>query len=176
MLKDKLEERLNSFCAFLQQFAGRPVMKLKRGTTPQFDSPYLAVGIDTVKKEHNPLLLDSGVDSGEKIRNIYLVTFLVQAIGGTDAQDCLVLISSIFESENFEDWCENNSSGFSEIQEIINTSTQLSDASWENRFEFKVTLYTCIEYDTNRNYFVSGEVKLIEPEKRYEETITTTSL
>lgn len=174
MLKDKLEERLNSFCAFLQQFAGRPVMKLKRGTTPQFDSPYLAVGIDTIKEEPNSLLLDSGgIDLGEKFRSIYSLTFLVQAIGGTDAQDCLVLISSLFESENFEDWCENNNSGFSEIQEIVNTSTQLSDASWENRFEFKVTLYTCIEYAVNRTYFVSEEVKLIEPEKRYEETITT---
>lgn len=166
-MADTLETKINTFCQYVQDITGRPVLKARRNKNPQLTTPFCSVDYLGGKQVENDTktYTDAYPNSYDKpiketVRGLCIGQFSVSSIGGSDAMQVLHKLNCSFYTDTFLFWCKANSFGFSSSGDVQNIAEQILDSAFENRGQLNVFLYMPVPVEFQEDYFTYGKLDI----------------
>jgi len=162
-----IEEKFSAWCSWVEKITGRPVVKSRRGMNAQLNVPFCAVDLlsaELVGKDTSVYIDDEpGIDDEkltEVIRGLTVCRFLISAIGGTDAMDCIHRLNAALHSDLFIQFSGEYSFGLSEVEGMQNLSSEFLGAAFVNRAQMKASFYIPVPVSFDVDYFTFGEMEI----------------
>jgi len=162
-----IEQKFSAWCSWVEKITGRPVIKSRRGMNAQLNVPYCAIDLlsaELVEKDISTYVDDEPETDDEKlteiVRGLTLCRFLVSAIGGADAMQCIHRLNAALHSDLFILFSSEYSFGLSEIEGMQNLSAEFLGAAFENRAQIKVSFYIPVPTSFDVDYFTFGDMEI----------------
>lgn len=176
-----IETKLNQFCAYIQQITGLPVLKSRAGATPQLNKLYASVDLidyfpvdKDVSKYEDSNPTDLNAPRSQVVRGLSVLNLVVSFFGKGAIQQAHIFAAS-FRSDYFVQFSSEKSFGLMNPPEVVNISAQILDSKFEDRAEVRCQFYVPIPVVFNSDHFISDQIKIEEPDKKFKETFTISS-
>lgn len=142
-----VDDRWNLVCDFCESVLNIPVLKSRRGTTPQMNKAFASVDLINVEGFSRDMkeYIDTGDDLVQRVKGRCIMFFKIQCYG-TGAVSALQLLRVSFTTDIFKMFEGVNYFGLSSIGEVNNISSLFLDSAYEERAELEFSLYTYIPY------------------------------
>lgn len=149
-----IAERWTKICEFCKQSLNIPVIKSRRGTTPQMTSTFAAVDLLNVQSWAKDLkeYVETENDLLQRFKGRCLMSFRIQTYG-QNALQLLFNFRLLLMGNRFSLFGNINGFGIGEVGDVNNISAVFLDADYEERAEVEFSVYTSIPYQVYVDWY-----------------------